>query len=451
MKRTSFILIYSMTVAACLFSVSCSNDKKTKNEQNAAPTETEITDSYVYLLGRTLAVRQEITDLSDTTITFNKIKYNQAGKADFVNPNLDVAYMEAWFAIDENSAIILEIPEIKNRYYTAQLLDGWGEVLVNINERNFPQHPFGKFALCLENTKADIPADAVKIIVPVKKVKMLARVELQNTLDKAIALQKQFKATVIGKPVIEPTIQFPMFTNKELPDIDIFKFMNELVKTPDSKFASADSMQNICRKVATYISESPANADSVKAVIRAKSIPAFISYCINKAGKVENNWLAGLKMGDYKGDFWIRSAADFVGIWANTTKEVIYFVGSNDSTGESLGNGQTYLLHFDKDKLPAKSVNAFWSVILVDYPNYRVVPNELNRYHLNNYSDLVSENDGSIKIYISPSYNKQWPKSNWLPSPLTGKFNLTLRMYVPKENVIAGEWFPSGIVKLQNN
>lgn len=41
----------------------------------------------------------------------NQIKYNEAGKADFVNPNLDVAYMEAWFAIDENSAVLIEIPK----------------------------------------------------------------------------------------------------------------------------------------------------------------------------------------------------------------------------------------------------------------------------------------------------------------------------------------------------
>lgn len=261
MRKKKITIIYSMILAASLLLGSCDN-KAQKSEQNAKPTEAEITDSYVYLLGRTLAVRQEITDLSDSTKTFNSIKYNQAGKADFVNPNLDVAYMEAWFAIDENSAVILEIPEIKNRYYTVQLLDGWGEVLVNINERNFPQHSFGKFALCLENTKADLPEDAVKIIMPINKIKMLARVELQNTLDEAIALQKQFKATVIGKPVIEPTIQFPMFTNKELPDIDVFKFMDELLKTPDTKFASADSMQNICSKVAKYISESSANADT---------------------------------------------------------------------------------------------------------------------------------------------------------------------------------------------
>ena len=33
---------------------------------------------------------------------------------------------------------MVEVPVIKKRYYTIQLLNGWGETVANINERNFP-------------------------------------------------------------------------------------------------------------------------------------------------------------------------------------------------------------------------------------------------------------------------------------------------------------------------
>jgi hypothetical protein len=78
---------------------------------------------------------------------YNAITYNPLGSADFVNPNFDVAYLESWVAVDENTPALLEVPEVKGRYYTAQILDEWGEVIVNINERTFPSKPFGKFAL----------------------------------------------------------------------------------------------------------------------------------------------------------------------------------------------------------------------------------------------------------------------------------------------------------------
>ena len=110
LKILSFTLL-SILVLAC---------NETKRETKIS--EAEVIESYVYLLGRALAVRQEKTDLSEEGIEYNSIKYNEAGKADFVNPNLDVAYMEAWFAMDEKSAILLTIPKIENRLLIIRML-----------------------------------------------------------------------------------------------------------------------------------------------------------------------------------------------------------------------------------------------------------------------------------------------------------------------------------------
>lgn len=425
------------------------NNFVTNGIANAAEvTEKEITDSYVYLLGRALAVRQELMDFKQPGLAYNKIKYNEAGKADFVNPNLDVAYMEAWFALDEQSGILLEVPKIDKRYYTVQLMDGWGEVLYNINERNFSDHPYGKYFLCLDGSSAATPPEALRVTVRNKKIKMLARVELQNTLKEAIALQHQFKATTVGNPKIEHTPPLPDFSNKELPDITIFEFADQLLATPDSRMPGKDSIQAKCKKVAAFSALSDDNKNLVIKTIREKTIPQFLNYAINKAGKLENNWLATLIAGEYKGNYWTRTAANFVGIWANSPDEVIYFIASRDDRDSVLKGGQTYVLHFPKDKLPQPNVNAFWSIILVDFPNYRVVDNDLKRYNFNNFSKFHFEKDGSLKIYIASSYNGKYPKSNWLPSVETNKaFNLTLRMYVPKENVIRGLWFPSPVTK----
>ena len=109
------------------------------------PDPQTVTDAYVYLLGRAIVIRQEQTDLKEPGVDYNVIKYNPAGSADFVNPNLDVAYMEAWIAVDDETPVLLEIPEVKDRYYTAQILNEWGEVITNIHGRDYPSHPHGKF------------------------------------------------------------------------------------------------------------------------------------------------------------------------------------------------------------------------------------------------------------------------------------------------------------------
>jgi hypothetical protein len=162
MKKSLLIL-----VALSLF-VSCKKETTTttetsKTENNAVPTDKDIVDAYTYLYGRYLVIQQENYDINVEKVGYNKIKYNPLGTAQFVNPNLDVAYLEAWIAVDKDHAVILNVPKIEGRYYTAELLDGWGEVIVNINNRNFPKTPYGKFALVLKGTNPTIPADAVKI------------------------------------------------------------------------------------------------------------------------------------------------------------------------------------------------------------------------------------------------------------------------------------------------
>ena len=138
-------------------------------------TDGDISDAYLYLLGRLLVVRQEILDFRDEGFKWNEVIYREPGGVAWANPNLDVAYSEAWVAVDENTPAVLDVPEIKGgRYYTWQMLNGWGETTVNINERSFSDHPFGKFAFVLQGSNPEIPADAVKVEVPNKKSRVLS-------------------------------------------------------------------------------------------------------------------------------------------------------------------------------------------------------------------------------------------------------------------------------------
>lgn len=90
-------------------------------------------------------------------------------------------------------------------------------------------------------------------------------------------------------------------------------------------------------------------------------------------------------------------------------------------------------------------VDAYWSIILVDVPDYRVVKNPLNRFNFNSDSGLKSEADGSLKILMASTHRPVAPESNWLPAPDGRGFSLTIRTYVPKDVVKRGEWFPPAI------
>ena len=403
-----------------------------------------VSDAYVYLLGRAIVIRQEHTDIAEPGVDYNVIKYNPVGSADFVNPNLDVAYLEAWIAVDDETPVLLEIPEIKDRYYTAQICNEWGDVIVNINERNFPSHPFGKYAFVTPGSKAKVPADAVRIELHSRKAKMLARIELKTNTEGAISLQKQFKLKALGKPVIEPAIPIPDFGNKELIGVEIFDHVDAVLTSALDTSPISSQMQAKVRNIALQAKDNQ-QRKKLDEMIRQQVVPEFLQYAVTKSGVFKNNWLGTLGTGNYGSDYWMRTSANLVGLWANTNEEVIYFVATKDADGQPLNGSNDYVLEFSAANLPDAVVEGYWSVILVDVPDYRVVPNPLNRFNLNSYSSLKIDADGSLKILIAPKPDSTIPESNWLPAAEGKGFSLTLRTYVPKDVVKSGDWFPPAV------
>jgi hypothetical protein len=407
----------------------------------------EIRDAYIYLLGRALVIRQEHTDRRGDGFAYNAIKYNPLGSADFVNPNFDVAYFEAWFAVDERTPVILEIPEIKGRYYTAQILDDWAEVIVNINERTFPSKPFGKFALVMPGYAGDIPPDATRIVLHSKKAKMLGRVELKDDPDGAVRLQRQFKAMALGTPLIAPPPAIPMFDNQDLIGVEILDDIEAKLAIALDVAPNAAEMQQKVRAVATYAASSKEGRSAVDAQLR-KVIPQFKEDALTKMAPYRNHWLCAAMGGNYGAAYQQRTTANYTGIWANNPGEVVYFPATRDSNEQPLNGSNSYVMHFSADKLPQSAVDAYWSVILVGVPDYRVVPNDLKRYNFNNHSPLKNEADGSLKIGIGPKPVSGVAESNWLPSAEGKPFSLTFRTYVPKDAVKRCEWTPPAVTKV---
>ena len=49
--------------------------------------EKDVVDTYIYVLARYLVIRQERIDIAEESVDYNVIKFNELGKAEFVNPN----------------------------------------------------------------------------------------------------------------------------------------------------------------------------------------------------------------------------------------------------------------------------------------------------------------------------------------------------------------------------
>lgn len=444
MKKIILILILAFAFFSCKKEAATHTDSTATTENKATPSDEDIAAAYTYLYGRYLVIQQENHDINVEKVGYNKIKYNPLGSAQFVNPNLDVAYLEAWIAVDKEHAVILNIPKVEGRYYTVQLLDGWGEVITNINERNYPKTPYGKFALVLKGTNPVIPANAVKIELPSEKVKMLARVELKGTPAVAKKLQEQFTFEVPSGIKIAPPLTIPDFTPAKPIGSEIFDKVKEVIDSYPDVMPKAKEYQAKAITVGEFYKKDDITKGHTEDIVKTKAIPGFLAGA-KGFGTQKGGWSVSYVAGKFGDDIMARDIINYGGLWANEVKEAIYFVGLTDSNKQLLSGDKVYEIKFPKEALPDTMVNAFWSVTLYSVPDYRVVDNKLKRYNLNNISGLKKNADGSMSIWLGSSLPKNAPQENWLPTPAGKGFALTMRMYVSKKPVLDGTWFPSPI------
>jgi hypothetical protein len=448
MKKGFLILIVAFLFVSCKKEATKSETTTSTSETNSVPTDQDIIDAYTYLYGRYLVIQQENHDINVEKVGYNKIKYNPLGSAQFVNPNLDVAYLEAWIAVDATHAVILNVPKIEGRYYTAQLLDGWGEVIVNINERNFPKTPYGKFALVLKGTNPTIPAGAVKIELPAEKAKILARVELKGTPAIAKKLQEQFTLNVPEGIKIAPPVTIPDFTPKKPIGGEIFDKVEEVIASYPDKMPKAKEYQTKAIAIEQYSKTDDKAKARIEEIVTTKAIPAFLQGA-KGFGTQKGGWSVSYAAGNFGDDILARDIINYGGLWANVIQEAIYFIGLTDSNKEPLSGDKIYEVKFPKDGLPDTAVNAFWSTTVYSVPDYRVVDNKLKRYNLNNVSNLKKNPDGTLSIWLASSLPKGAIESNWLPTPAGKGFSLNFRTYVPKKSVQEGKWFPAPIEQIK--
>ena len=405
-----------------------------------------VSDAYIYLLGRLVVTRQQQLDFQEG-FKWNTLLHRKPGEVDWPNPNLDVAYSEAWVAVDEKSCLVVSVPKITGRYYTVQFLNGWGETVANINERVFPQRPDGDFAICLEGSQVPAPEGALRIDVPVKYMRVLLRVELGANWDEAVALQRQFAIRAAGNPALPTIPKTVMFDIEALPGAEAFDSAAAALDSEPELNPGMEQLQVTAREIAGAIQD-PAERQRVDRVIRTKAFADLKKAMPTLAdGTVRNGWSLASTMGVYGTNWLLRTLVNDGGIWANTFDEVIYYKGFVDGTGAPLSGDHAYTLHFTKDQLPAHYATFFWSVIAVDSVHRRVLPNQKQRYLLNKESSLEYGNDGSLTLYFADTKPPGAPDGNWLPTPKGASYSLTFRFYRGKGAVADHTYFPPPLMK----
>jgi hypothetical protein len=161
--------------------------------------------------------------------------------------------------------------------------------------------------------------------------------------------------------------------------------------------------------------------------------------------RVVNGWQMNTDtMGTYGTYYLKRAIVAMVGLGANLPEDAVYPLNLGDAEGQPLSGVNKYVLHFAKNEIPP--VGAFWSVTLYDKAGFPT-SNALNRNAIGDRDALKFNADGSLDLYFQNASPGADGESNWLPAP-KDDFNLTMRLYAPKAEVLDGRWAPPAIKRL---
>ena len=429
-------------------------------------------------------------------------------------PNADTLYTIAWLDVADEPWI-LSIPEIKDRYYIVPLLDGFSEVIKvisSIKDGSKAQDLAitgpgwsGKLPEGVTEVKS-----GTAIVWLLGRIYSSGTPEDYQAVND---IQDQFKLVPLssyGKPYtpppakVDPDFDMKTAVRAQINGMDIstyFNYLADVLKTNPPKPEDGEIVEKLVKiglvpgqdfDPTTLRALDKQAAESVPTLAQGElgtkpevqARPHFTQgigdiadqdFDVSKLGSLDqkliqlvpkigllkmalrlkqqettNGWLYFTEdVGNWGTDYVLRGMGNLLGPGWNRPEDAVYPISMKDAEGNAYdGAKYNYVMHFDKGGVPP--VDGFWSLTMYDKDLF-FVPNAINRYNLSQRDTLITNQDGSIDLYLqadSPGADKE---ANWLPAP-RGEFKLVLRVYGPSKTaptILDGSWTPPAVKRVE--
>ncbi|WP_397473789.1 DUF1254 domain-containing protein [Pusillimonas sp.] len=462
--------------------VGCSSGSGTDTDTDTDSLRANAKDAYTYgyplvLMERTRQVSTAVPGTEGSRAPMNQYAHIKTFPdpdfKDVVSPNVDTLYSIAWLDLS-SEPIVVAVPDARNyaptgadaRYYLLQMLDAWTNVFDSPGLRT--RGPQARdFLLSGPDWNGEIPAGLEHIPSPTALVWITGRTQVIDDADlpNVHAFQEQLKliplsnwGTAYTPPTnvpVEEGIDFSTPPASQVDKLSAQEFFAELSllmsRNPAATYDAA-----ILERLATmgFVPGEPFDLSSLP---RAQAAAIEAGYRIGRERLLQlasrsgadpvNGWtVLTSEIGSYKNNYDMRAITALVGLGANLPEDAVYPRTAIDGTGEPLSSQHQYTLSFEAGKWPP--ANAFWSLTLYDSDQALVV-NPIDRYAIGSRDGLVQNSDGSLTIYIQSDAPAGAMQNNWLPAPQDKEqpFNLVMRVYWPKNEMLNGDWVVPPVVK----
>ncbi|MEZ2131581.1 MULTISPECIES: DUF1254 domain-containing protein [unclassified Sinorhizobium] len=421
-------------------------------------------EAYIYAYPMILGdvTRNVMTNVAEATglrAPMNQMSHTRAfpdaSFTDVVRPNTDALYSMMYFDVSKEP-MVFSVPDSSGRYYLLPMLDLWSDVFTAPGKRTTGTDA-QNFAVVGPRWQGQLPPGMTEYRSPTAIVTLIGRTRTDGKADYPAVHKfqdgiKAWPLSAYGKPYTPPkaTVNpnqdmgapleqvermdaetfFSRFAElmKDNPphanDYPILSRMQRIGLEPGKSFSFASAPE----EVQDALNTAPAEAlDKIKASVA-------------KSGVLINGWRINLTaIGTYGTDYLHRAGIAYAGLGANPVEDAVHATVFTDASGAPFRSDRRYVLHFDKSRIPPS--RAFWSLTMYN-ERQLFAANPIDRYAIGDRDKLSYNSDGSLDLHIqrqSPGKDKE---SNWLPTPASGAFMMSLRLYWPRTEVLDGTWKP---------
>jgi hypothetical protein len=438
--------------------------------------------------------RYNFTQVQDSNVYtgVNRFTFPNGGNpitSDFtaiVTPNATTLYGTAFLDM-QTEPVVVEMPEITDRYFSLQLMDQYGIYFLYAGNQ-FNGTTARSYLVRPDGWKGQTPDNFAAIDVigaPTISVWAIVRFGLADPNDEAeVARIKSLQARVTITPLSQwvangkkgvvraeqPVIPGTYETFARMAELtsrqvelqtaeDFFTLLNLVLNDPRMLLIEDSAKEIAMLDRLETIGIGPGRAfdwAGLDGATRDALAQGFKTGFETVKGMLQsrlfdmNGWgVLDISRG-FRTDWQARAFVADIG-WAGPDRPISHTatIAFADADGKPLDGNNSYTMTFNLDNLPP--VTEFWSLPIYDAQGY-FVANDINRYTINSFlldKGLLDTTDGKLVIHIQHEKPRNPDQlKNWLPAP-DGAFRMTPRFYGPKTPLIEGTYEMPKIVRVE--
>ncbi|MFZ0773256.1 MAG: DUF1254 domain-containing protein [Candidatus Sulfotelmatobacter sp.] len=368
-------------------------------------------------------------------------------------PNSEMLYSNAWLDVSEGP-LLLNVPDMANRYYVLQFLDYFANAFAYVGTRTFGNRS-RNLAIVGPTWSGSLPGDVAVVKSPTNFAWIFGRIGIQgdHELDAVHGLQDQLslRSLVLSSDPAPDTEPWRPFRTAD--KLDFFANLDQVLRRNAAPKQDAELLSRLPQL--GMLRDNPFEPsvvdESLRGILERAITLGQDRICAQEAQFEEfcPGWIwEGASAGRPGRDNLSRAASAKAGLGILAPEEAIYPFAYVDDYGEPLHGGGSYRLTFGPEEWPEASY--CWSLTVYELPHYRLVKNPIDRY---SWSSVSCQVQTGCNSYVKLSLQANRPKdltSYWLPTPRTGNFALTLRVFGPAEALLRRKHRLPRVVRLRS-